>query len=198
LLKKDSVWNWSHEHTGAVEQLKQILSSQPVLKFFDSAKPVKLQVDASKGGLGACLLQDGHPVAYASLSLCSAEENYVQIEKELTAVVFGCEKFHSYVYGKPIDIDSDHKPLVSISRKPLVLASPRLQRLLLRLQKYDVTFNYLPGKYMYVADALSRAFLPDGPVPDEMNDDVTKMIHSLVENLPITVEKREELKSATV
>jgi hypothetical protein len=51
---------------------------------------------------------------------------------------------------------------------------------------------------MYVADALSRAFLPDGPVPDEMNDDVTKMIHSLVENLPITVEKREELKSATV
>ena len=198
LLKKDSVWDWSHEHTGAVEQLKQILSSQPVLKFFDSAKPVKLQVDASKGGLGACLLQDGHPVAYASRSLSSAEENYAQIEKELTAVVFGCEKFHCYVYGKPIDIDSDHKPLVSISRKPLVQASPRLQRLLLRLQKYDVTINYLPGKYMYVADALSRAFLPDGPVPDEMNDDVTKMIHSLVENLPMTVEKLVELKSATV
>jgi hypothetical protein len=69
-----------------------------------------LQVDASKGGLGACLLQDGHPVAYASRSLSSAEENYAQIEKELTAVVFGCEKFHCYVYGKPIDIDSDHKP----------------------------------------------------------------------------------------
>ena len=122
----------------------------------------------------------------------------MQIEKELTAVVFRCEKIHCYVYGKPIDIDSDHKPLVSISRKPLVQASPRLQRLLLRLQKYDVTINYLPGKYMYVADALSRAFLPDGPVPDEMNDDVTKMIHSLVENLPMTVEKLEELKSATV
>jgi transposase InsO family protein len=122
----------------------------------------------------------------------------MQIEKELTAVVFRCEKIHCYVYGKPIDIDSDHKPLVSISRKPLVQASPRLQRLLLRLQKYDVTINYLPGKYMYVADALSRAFLPDGPVPDEINDDVTKMIHSLVENLPMTVEKLEELKSATV
>jgi hypothetical protein len=34
LLKKYSIWDWSHEHTGAVEQLKQILSSQPVLKFF--------------------------------------------------------------------------------------------------------------------------------------------------------------------
>jgi hypothetical protein len=167
LLKKDSVWDGSYEHTGAVEQLKQILSSQPVLNFFDSAKPVKLQVDASKGGLAAFLPQNGHPVAYASRSLSSAEESNTQIEKELTAVVFGCEKFHCYVYGKPIDIDSDHKPLVSISRKPLVQASPRLQRLLLRLQKYDVTINYLPDKYVYVADALSRAFRPDGPVPDE-------------------------------
>ena len=168
LLKKGSVWFWSHEHAAAGEQLKQILSCQPVLKFFDPAKPVKLQVDASKSGLGACLLQDGHPVAYASRSLSSAEVNYAQIEKELVAVVFGCEKFHCYVYGNPIDVDSDHKPLVSISTKPLAQASPRLQRLLLRLQRYDVTINYLPGKYMYVADALSRAFLPEGPVHDEM------------------------------
>ena len=197
LLKKDSVWFWSHEHTAAVEQLKQILSCQPVLKFFDPAKPVKLQVDASKSGLGACLLQDGHPVAYASRSLSSAEVNYAQIEKELVAVVFGCEKFHCYVYGNPIDVDSDHKPLVSISTKPLAQASPRLQRLLVRLQRYDVTINYLPGKYMYVADALSRAFLPEGPVHDEMNDDVTKMIHSLVKNLPMTAEKLLEMKSAT-
>ena len=122
---------------------------------------------------------------------------YAQIEKELVAVVFGCEKFHCYVYGNPIDVDSDHKPLVSISTNPLAQASPRLQRLLLRLQRYDVTINYLPGKYMYVADALSRAFLTEGPVHDEMNDDVTKMIHSLVENLPMTAEKLLEMKSAT-
>ena len=50
---------------------------------------------------------------------------------------------------------------------------------------------------MYVADALSRAFLPEGPVHDEMNDDVTKMIHSLVENLPMAAEKLLEMKSAT-
>ena len=69
LLKKDVVWIWSHEHTQAVEHLKEILSSQPVLKFFDPSKPVNLQVDASKSGLGACILQDGHPIAYASRSL---------------------------------------------------------------------------------------------------------------------------------
>ena len=49
---------------------------------------------------------------------------------------------------------------------------------------------------MYVAHALSQAFLPEGPVHDEMNDDVTKMIHSLVDNLPMTTEKLLEMKSA--
>ena len=196
LLKKDSVWFWSHEHTAAVEQLKQILSCQPVLKHFNPAKSVKSQVDASKSGLGACLLQDGHRVAYASRSLSSAKVNYAQIENELVAVVFGCEKFHCYVYDNPVDVDSDRKSLVSISTKPLAQVFPRLQRLLLCLQRYDVTINYLPGRYMYVADALSRAFLR-GPAHDEMNDDVTKMIHSLVDNLPMTTEKLLEMKSAT-
>ena len=102
------------EHTSAVQELKQILSSKPVLKFFDSSKPVKLQVDASKSGLGACLMQDGHPVAYASGSLASAEENYAQIEELLTAV-FGCQRFHCYVYGRLAQVDSDHKPLETIA-----------------------------------------------------------------------------------
>ena len=112
LLKKDAIWIWSYEHTQAVERLKQFLSSQPILKFYGPTKPVKLQVDASKSGLGACVLQEGHPIAYASRSLTQAEEHYAQIEKELLAVVFGCERFNHYVYGRPVDVDSDHKPLV--------------------------------------------------------------------------------------
>ena len=167
LLKKDVMWIWSYEHTQAVERLKQVLSGQLVLKFYDPTKPVKLQVDASKSGLGACVLQDGHPIAYASRSLTQAEEHYAQIEKELLAVVFGCERFNHYVYGRPVDVESDHKPLVSVNKKPLTKVSPRLQRLLLRLQKYEVNITYVPGKYMYVADTLSRAYLKSPPrVPD--------------------------------
>ena len=146
LLKKDVAWIWFMEHTQAVEHLKDILSSQPVLKFFDPPKPLKLQVDASKSGLGACILRVWHPIAYASRSLIPAEEHYAQIEKELLAVVF----------GRPIDVLSDHKPPVSITKKSLVSSSPRLQRLLLRLQKYEVIITYGPGKYMHVADILSR------------------------------------------
>ncbi|XP_048581151.1 uncharacterized protein K02A2.6-like isoform X2 [Nematostella vectensis] len=63
------------------------------------------KVDASKSGLGACLLQNGQPVAYASRALTSAEQNYAQIEKELLAIVFGCERFNMYTYGADIDVD---------------------------------------------------------------------------------------------
>ena len=85
------------------------------------------------------------------------QQNYAQIEKELLAIVFGVEKFHSYVYGKSDDVvESDHKPLETIFKKPLSLAPPRLQRMLLRLQKYTLEVRYKKGKEMYVADALSR------------------------------------------
>lgn len=66
----------------------------------------------SEGGLGATLLQEGRPIAYASRALTSTERSYAQIEKELLAMVFGVEGFHQYTNGrKPVNVDSDHKPL---------------------------------------------------------------------------------------
>ena len=92
---------------------------------------------------------------------------------------------------------SDHKPLVSIMKKPLVNSSPTLQSLLLRLQKYEVNISYAPGKYMYVADTLSRAFLNEQPTDTDLNDDMEVMVHSLITNLPMTQEKLAQMKSAT-
>ena len=69
-------------------------------------------MQAWKGGLGACLIQEGKPVAFASRSLSPAERNYAQIEKELLSIMFACEKFHQYVYGhRTVTIESDHRPL---------------------------------------------------------------------------------------
>ena len=124
-----------------------MLVSKPVLAFYDVNKAVTLQCDASQSGLGACLLQGNKPVAFASRSLSPAEKNYAQIEKELLAVVFAAEKFHQYVYGKhSVMVHSDHKPLEYIWKKPLSKTPPRLQRLMLRLQPYDLIIRYVPGK----------------------------------------------------
>jgi len=65
-------------HIYMVENLN---SSAPVLKFFDPKEPVTLSVDASSKGVGAVLLQNDRPVAYASKALTPSQENYAQIEK---------------------------------------------------------------------------------------------------------------------
>ena len=69
-----------------------------------------MSCDASQSGLGALLLQDGKPVAYAFCALSCVETRYAQIEKELLAVAFSFTKFHQYVYSKDVIVESDHKP----------------------------------------------------------------------------------------
>ena len=67
--------------------------------------------DASNSGLGAVLLQEGKPIAFASRSLTDAETRYANIERELLAVLFGLERFYQYTYGRDVTVQSDHKPL---------------------------------------------------------------------------------------
>lgn len=73
---------------------------------FDPKEPIEVQADASKDGLGAALMQNRQPIAYASRALSAAEKNYAQIEKELLAIVFALKKFHQHVYGVPIRVGS--------------------------------------------------------------------------------------------
>ena len=79
-----------------------------------------------------------------------SERNYAQIEKELLATVFAVRKFHQYVYGVTVNVQSDHKPLENILRKPLGTAPSRLQRMLLQLQSYDLNVFYKPGKELLI------------------------------------------------
>ena len=67
------------------------------------------------------------------------------------------KRFHEYVFGRPVIVQSDHKPLEAIVRKPLNKAPAGLQGMLLQLQRYDLYITYTPDKHMYIADALSRA-----------------------------------------
>lgn len=119
LLCKDIVWRWQHEQDEALKKLKAARVNAPVLKFYDPGRQLVIQADASKDGLGACLIQEGHPIAYASRALRDAEQRYAQIEKELLAIVFAMKKFHQYVYGVSVQVQSDHKPLEAILKKPL-------------------------------------------------------------------------------
>lgn len=117
-------------------------------------------MDARSKGLGATILQQGRPIAYALRALTKSQRNYAQIEKEALAVVFGCQKFHQYVYGRTVTVESDHNPLESIFRKPLLSAPLCLQRLLLAVHEYVLKIECKPGKLMFVADVDNISMTP--------------------------------------
>ena len=122
LMDKEVPWHWLPKHDAAVAEIKRLVSAAPVLKYYVT-KPVTVQSDASQNGLGCCLLQDGQPVAFASRALTPAERNYAQIEKECLSIVFACQRFHYYLYGRgDVTAETDHKPLIAIFNKPLLSA----------------------------------------------------------------------------
>ena len=90
-----------------------MVTKSPVLVHYDPNKPTKISADASRHALGAVLLQleenDWKPVAYASRSLSVAEQKYAQIELELLAICFACNKFSQFLLGKRFLVESDHK-----------------------------------------------------------------------------------------
>ena len=130
-------WCWGAHHRDSFGKLKDEFSKPPVLQFFDLAKKVVLSVDTSKVGLGAVCLREGSPVAYDYRVMSDVESRYAQIEKELLASLFAGTKFHDFTYGNKVVIETDHKTLITIVKKPLHAAPARLQRMLLQLQRYD-------------------------------------------------------------
>ena len=196
LVKQNTIYKWESQQQEAFEAIKKDLSKAPALQFFDASKTHVIQTDASLKGLGAVLLQDGLPVIYASRSLLPAEERYSNIERELLGVVFGLERLHNMVFGASIEVHTDQQPLVSIFKKDISDASPRLQRLLLRAHKYDVTLKYIKGSDNKVADALSRVS-PLSPRPTDVRPEDIIPLHTLTSTMPANRNCLESVRSET-
>ena len=199
LLETDVEFRWTSTHEAEWNYVKQVIVSEPVLKFYDPSLPTMISSDASKDGIGAVLLQEHdsrwHPVSFASRTLTSAETRYAQIEKETLGIAFGCEKFHQYIYGKEIILETDHKPLISIARRNLSDCPPRIQRLLLKLQPYTFELIFTPGKHLVWADLLSRASNPNRESSTEV--DVKVHVDMIVNSLPVSEQKWEEISRET-
>ncbi|XP_014668899.1 PREDICTED: uncharacterized protein K02A2.6-like [Priapulus caudatus] len=202
LLKKEIPFLCDVDHEHAFSILKDAITKQARLQYYDPQKDTTLEVDASMKGVGACLLQGGKPVAFASKSLSPAESNYSNIEREMLALVFGINRFHTYLFGKEFVVETDHKPLEMIWKKPLKSAPPRLQRLLIKIQGYKCDIRYKPGKHMVLSDTLSR--MPNPADSQDISIDVavdsigTEIKGSLdIDLMFFGHSKREELQKET-
>ena len=192
LLRDDTEWFWDKQHDRAFNELKKCISSPPVLAYYNPKLPVTISADASQNGLGCVCLQEGKPIAYASRSLTETEKRYAQIEKELLALLYACTKFDQYIFGRHVNAETDHQPLVTIMKKTIHNATPRIQKMILKLQRYNISLVYKRGKDLLIADALSRAYQDDNE-SDSSNLDEYDIMH--VEVLSNT--RLEELKTAT-
>ena len=195
-LPKDGVeWKWSEDQERAFKQLKDKLSSAPVLMHFSEKLPLKLDTDASQYGVGAVISHvllsgEERPIAYASRTLTKSVRNDAQIEKEALSIIFGLKKFHRYLYGRKFLLVTDHKPLTTLlgpkSGIP-TLAAARLQRWALLLAAYQYDIEYRSTAKHANADCLSR-FPINIDKPDEGVDEV-KLINLLqIESLPLNVD----------
>ncbi len=201
LLEDKTAWSWNREHQLEWERLKQLLITAPVLKHYDVSKPTKITTDASKSGLGAVLQQkhEQHwfPVAYGSRALTEVEQRYAAIEKETLALLFGWQKFDEYVYGKQITLETDHKPLIAIWKKPLASASPRIQRLMLKLLRYDFEMQWTPGKHLHIPDTLSRAHLGEVIEVSSVQAEIEEHVDAVMESLPFSKQMWNKLTEET-
>lgn len=158
-------------------------------------KSVILSVDSSQNGLGAVLLQNNLLAAYAFKALNDTQVNYTQIEKDTLAVVFGCEKFHQYIFGKRFTVDSDHKPLEIIFKKTLSKCPARLQGMRIKLQPYSFDLIYKPGKELLLADALLRSFCENSE--DFFDGEIETHVAMIVESLPMSKQKLKMFQDET-
>lgn len=175
LTRQNTPWHWDRAQQEAFDKIKSMVTEAPVLKYYDVNKPVCIQCDSSDYGLGAVLIQDERPVAYASRTLTETERNYAQIEKEALSILFACQRFEQYIVGKEVKIFNDHQPLETIFKKSLFNSPKRLQRILLALQKYNISVSYLCGRKLILADFLSRAPLQKAKVQEYENVDIYLM-----------------------
>ena len=90
-------------------------------------------------------------------------------------------------------VESDHKPLEIIVKKPLATAPPRLQRI---LQKYDYMLEYKPGSELALPDMLSRAPLPETDI-NNVEEETALQIHLIQSSLPVSKPRLEEIREET-
>ena len=194
LVHKSTQFVWDTNMEEAFKKTKDLISKSPVLSYFDVNKDVTLQVDGSQNAVGSVLMQEGKPVAYSSRLLKDTQSKWAQIEKELFAIYAGCEKFQKYMFGRTVNVQTDHnKPIENIVNKPLYKCPPRLQRMFLSLQKYDLDIKYCRGKDIPVADMLSRnRHRQQCSVEDEK---IEEIVHVVLDHIPVSDNLLAEIKN---
>ncbi|KAE8245644.1 hypothetical protein A4X06_0g5522 [Tilletia controversa] len=198
-------FRWSEKQQQAFDDLKRALTTAPILRRPDYARPFILDVDASAAGFGAALIQlqeDGkeHPVVYISRKTKSPETRYGATDLELQCVVWAVSKLAHYIDGSHLTVRSDHQALKYLWDLKSEAPTGRLQRLALALAplRDKIKVEYRKGSFNNVADALSRSPLPEQSTEQQIKYLTIKQVQKQnTTSTSIILEKSERQSWAT-
>jgi hypothetical protein len=174
LTRKDAEWLWTEQCQKAFDELRDRVTSEPVLAHPELDKQFELEVDTSRFAVGAVLLQKKedskkHPIAYFSKTLNKAQQNYNIADLELLAIIMSLDNWRPFLAGSPhkVIVYSDHQNLLYWKEPHKI--SRRVAREVLRLSEYNIEIRHIKGTANGRADALSRRPDYDQGVEDNTN-----------------------------
>ena len=151
LCSKKTKFKWTEVEQQAFNEMKRIIAKEVLLTYPDFNKKFIIHTDASAYQLGACISQDGKPIAFYSRKLTDAQTRYTTTERELLAIVETLKEFRNILLGQQIVVYTDHKNLTYKE-----FNTDRVMRWRLILEEYSPEIIYIKGPNNVVADALSR------------------------------------------
>ncbi|XP_019435361.1 PREDICTED: uncharacterized protein LOC109341845, partial [Lupinus angustifolius] len=154
VVKKNVGFHWGDKQEEAFKRLKEKLTHAPILRLPNFTKSFEIECDASNVGIGAVLMQDGHPIAYFSEKLGGAALNYSTYDKELYALVRALQTWQHYLLPKEFVIHSDHESLKYLKGQGKL--NKRHAKWVEFLEQFPYVVKHKKGKANVVADALSR------------------------------------------
>jgi len=165
-LKSNADFEWTDVHQKAFDAMKAIMVKDAYIRYPDHNEPFHVYADASDLQLGAAIMQNGHPIAFHSRKLNTAQKNctVTTIEKELLSIVETLREFRTMLCGcKELHVHTDHKNLTCTN-----LNSQRVIRWRLFIEEFNAQFHCIKGPDNAFADALSRLPLKQEQTADSV------------------------------
>jgi hypothetical protein len=171
LTSSTAKWDWTEQCQKAFEDMKRLIAKETLLTYPNFNKTFEIHTDASKVQLGACISQEGRPVAFYSRKLNPAQTRYTTTERELLSIVETLKEFRNILLGQQIIVHTDHANLTYKN-----FNSDRVMRWRLFIEEYSPDLQYIKGENNVVADALSRL-----PQTSTSYEDSQESFYALVE-----------------